>query len=47
MAETVRPNPIAAADLKILAGRRETEVDAIVLYCLDGTPLLDVKHLRI
>jgi tRNA-Thr(GGU) m(6)t(6)A37 methyltransferase TsaA len=40
-----RPNPIAAAVVKILAVR-EDELDVVGLDCLDGTPLLDIKRAR-
>ena len=37
-----RPNPIAAADVDILAVR-DAEIDVVGLDCMDGTPLLDIK----
>ena len=40
-----RPNPIAAADVDILAVRN-TEIDVLGLDCLNGTPLLDIKNSR-
>jgi len=40
-----RPNPIAAADVDILAVR-ENEIDVVGLDCLDGTALLDIKNSR-
>lgn len=40
-----RPNPIAAAVVKILAVRNG-ELDVLGLDCLDGTPLLDLKNAR-
>ena len=42
----MRPNPIAAAVVEILAVR-ENELDVIGLDCLDGTPLLDLKRGRL
>jgi len=41
----VRPNPIAAAVVEILAAR-EDELEVVGLDCLDGTPLLDIKRAR-
>jgi tRNA (Thr-GGU) A37 N-methylase len=41
----VRPNPIAAAVVEILA-IRDGELDVVGLDCLDGTPLLDIKRAR-
>jgi len=41
----VRPNPIAAAVVEILAVRNG-ELDVVGLDCLDGTPLLDIKRAR-
>lgn len=40
-----RPNPIAAAVVKILAAR-EDKLDVVGLDCIDGTPLLDIKRAR-
>jgi len=38
----VRPNPIAASVVKLLA-RDGTRLSVIGLDCLDGTPLIDIK----
>ena len=38
----VRPNPIAASVVKLLA-RGGTRLSVIGLDCLDGTPLIDIK----
>lgn len=41
----VRPNPIAAQTVEILAVR-DGELDVTGLDCLDGTPVLDIKRGR-
>jgi len=45
MRTPLRPNPIAAAVVEILA-LREAELDVIGLDCLDNTPLLDIKRAK-